>query len=69
LRLNRLYGELRHIEGQIDQGGSRESLAERFERLENRVRHIYVPTRNARTLYTLRQHLNLVRERMRLLDR
>jgi TRAP-type uncharacterized transport system substrate-binding protein len=68
LRLNRLYGELRDIEERMDLGESRENLAERFERLENRVRHIYVPTRNARTLYTLRQHLNLVRERMRPQD-
>ena len=69
LRLNRLYGELRDIEGRMDLGESRGSLAERFERLEDRVRHIHVPTRNARALYTLRQHLNLVRERMRPQDR
>jgi TRAP-type uncharacterized transport system substrate-binding protein len=68
LRLNRLYGELRDIEGRMDLGESRESLSERFERLEGRVRHVYVPTRNARTLYTLRQHVNLVRERLKLQD-
>jgi TRAP-type uncharacterized transport system substrate-binding protein len=64
LRLNRLYGELRDIEAHLDLGDPPEEVVERFQRLEKRVRHVYVPTRNARSLYTLRQHLNLVRDRI-----
>ena len=64
LRLNRLYRELRVIDGRIDEGASREELAGRLQRLDRRVRQMRVPTRNARTLYTLELHLNLVRERL-----
>jgi TRAP-type uncharacterized transport system substrate-binding protein len=63
-RLNRLYKQLRRIEEEIDSGESRETLSAEFEHLEEQVRHLHVPTRNARALYTLRQHLSLVRQRL-----
>jgi TRAP transporter TAXI family solute receptor len=63
-RLNRIYGELRNVDSQIDLGESREKLAETFRDLEKRVTEMKVPTSHARSLYTLRQHLNVVRERL-----
>ena len=63
-RLNRIYGELRDVENGIDQGDSREKLAETFRDIEKRVTQMRVPTSHARSLYTLRQHLILVRERL-----
>jgi TRAP-type uncharacterized transport system substrate-binding protein len=68
MRLNRLYRELRDIDARIDQDQSPEEFAEdlgRLEKLDQRVRRVRVPARNARTLYTLRQHLSLVKERLR----
>jgi TRAP-type uncharacterized transport system substrate-binding protein len=67
LRLNRIYRELRDIDARIDRDQSPEEFAEdreRLEKLDERVRQIRVPMRNARTLYTLRHHLSLVRERI-----
>jgi len=67
LRLNRIYRELRDIDARIDRDQSPEEFAEdheRLEKLDKRVRQIRVPMRNARTLYTLRHHLSLVRERI-----
>ena len=63
-RLNRIYGELRDVDSRIDLGESRESLAEALRDLEKRVKELRVPTSHARSLYTLRQHLNVVRERL-----
>jgi hypothetical protein len=63
-RLNRLYRELRDVEGRIDRNESREDVAAILERLEKKTRQMRVPARNARTLYTLRHHLTLVRERL-----
>jgi TRAP transporter TAXI family solute receptor len=63
-RLNRIYKELRDLEGRIDQGEPREKLAESFRDIEKIVTEMHIPTSHARSLYTLRQHLNLVRERL-----
>jgi TRAP transporter TAXI family solute receptor len=63
-RLNKIYKELRDLEGRIDQGESREKLAETFRDIEKRVTEMHVPTSHARSLYTLRQHVNVVRERL-----
>jgi hypothetical protein len=63
-RLNRIYRELREVDDKIDLGGPREELAETFRKLEKRATQMHVPTSHARSLYTLRQHLSLVRERL-----
>lgn len=63
-RLNRIYGELRELESRIAPGEPRDELAETFRGLEKRVEEMRVPTSHARSLYNLRQHLNLVRERL-----
>jgi len=64
VRLNRHYAELRDIEMHLDQGRPVAPLTERFKRLENRVNQIRVPTRNARTLYGLKFHVDFVRQRL-----
>jgi len=63
-RLNRIYKELRELEDRLDRGESREKLAETFRDIEKRVTEMHVPTGHARSLYTLRQHVSLVRERL-----
>lgn len=62
-RLDKVYGELREVDRRIDEG-SKENLTEGLEGLEKKVREMKVPARHARTLYTLRQHVTLVRERL-----
>jgi TRAP-type uncharacterized transport system substrate-binding protein len=67
VRLNKLYRELRDVDARIDRDQSPEDFAadlERLDKLDKRVRQVRVPARNARTLYTLRAHLRLVRERL-----
>ena len=64
LRLSRLYRELRGIEVRMDHAEPSDGLLSSLDRLETRVRHMRVPARNARALYTLRQHLTLVRARL-----
>jgi TRAP-type uncharacterized transport system substrate-binding protein len=68
LRLNRHYAELRDIEMHLDQGDPPERLTERFRRLEEKVNRVRVPTRNARTLYGLKIHLDFVRQRLAARD-
>src|SRR5215471_2481473 len=66
-RLNRIYKELRDIDDRIDQHQTSEEFTEdreRLDKLDKKVRQIRVPVRNARTLYTLRAHLSIVRERL-----
>ena len=64
-RLDRIYGELRDLEAR----GEKESLetqAEELARLEKKVTEMRVPGKHSRALYTLRQHVHLVRERLGL---
>src|SRR5215471_13776338 len=68
VRLNRYYAELRDIEMHLDQGRPTGPLNERFRRLEKRVNQIRVPTRNARTLYGLKFHVDFVRMRLSARD-
>ncbi|HKF42175.1 MAG TPA: TAXI family TRAP transporter solute-binding subunit [Thermoanaerobaculia bacterium] len=68
VRLNRYYAELRDIEMHLDQGRPTGPLNERFRRLEKRVNQIRVPSRNARTLYGLKFHVDFVRMRLSARD-
>jgi TRAP-type uncharacterized transport system substrate-binding protein len=63
-RLDQIYGELRQVDRQMGEEKSREDLVADLERLEGRVRQMRVPAKYARALYTLRQHVTLVRERL-----
>ena len=63
-RLDRAYNALREVDRRIDAKEPREDLIAGLEKLEKTVREMRVPAKNARTLYTLRHHLTLVRERL-----
>jgi TRAP-type uncharacterized transport system substrate-binding protein len=63
VRLNRLYRELRAIEAHESAGAPDEDIARDLARLERRVRETWVPSHQARVLYTLAQHVRLVRDR------
>ncbi len=66
-RIYRLYGELKFLEQHLE-GPLADSQAEeirlQMEHLENRILHLRVPTTYSHLLYTLRQHLALVRSRL-----
>jgi TRAP-type uncharacterized transport system substrate-binding protein len=66
-RIFRLYHELRAIEREVENrpaGLGSQVLAARLERLEQRASHIQVPTTYVNMLYTLRNHIAFVRERL-----
>ncbi|HQR45351.1 MAG TPA: TAXI family TRAP transporter solute-binding subunit [Thermoanaerobaculia bacterium] len=67
LRLRALYAELRRIEGRIKAGAP--GAARDLAALEERVAATKVPRSGARSLYTLKQHIALVRERLEGADR
>ena len=67
-RINRLYGELRFLEKDLESQGVEPDiydLNERLDRLEEKANHLRVPLFVATQLYTLRMHISLVRERLK----
>ena len=66
-RIFRLYGELKFIEVELDgrRGLPAEDLSAQLERLEERANHVQVPFAFAPFLYQLRNHIALVRDRIR----
>lgn len=65
-RILRLYNELDSVEIDLETKPDveRALLRERLEELEQRVSHMHIPVAFAPTLYTLREHINLVRSRL-----
>lgn len=64
-RIDKLYEELRGIEGRMDAPGARmEELDRELDAFDERVRTVRVPASYARTLYTLKHHASLVRGRL-----
>lgn len=66
-RILRLYGELKLIETEIEArppGSDTADLDRRAADLEQRASHLRVPLTFSRWLYTLRQHIRLVRARL-----
>ena len=66
-RIVRLYGELKLIEaGLDDRSGGRDAgdLLGRLDSLENSANQLRVPLLFSATLYTLKQHIGLVRQRL-----
>lgn len=62
-----LYGELRFLEEEIDRGSSRfspEEMGSRIERLEAASNSLRVPLSHAGQLYTLKEHITLVRHKL-----
>ncbi len=65
-RIVRLYGELKVLEGELESGvalGDPE-LGRRLDDLKRRADHLHVPLRFSRMVYTLKQHIELVKGRL-----
>jgi TRAP-type uncharacterized transport system substrate-binding protein len=62
----RMYGELRLLEDEMtvarDAGRDTREMMARVDRLEEQANHLRVPVRYASMLYSLRDHIDLVRE-------
>jgi hypothetical protein len=65
-RIFRWYRHLRDIEERLaEPGASRTELLAELDRLESRAERIIVPLAYTDELYSLRTHIQLVRERLR----
>ncbi|MDA8445786.1 TAXI family TRAP transporter solute-binding subunit [Paracidovorax valerianellae] len=65
-RVFRWYGRLREIEDEMDAGQTApEALRESLDRLEAQVEKVSVPLSYADELYALRNHIHLVRKKLR----
>ena len=63
--LLRIYGELRLLEDEIARAGGktdRNALTARLDNLEKEANHLRMPLAYASMLYTVRDHIGLVRE-------
>lgn len=66
-RIIRLYGELKLLEHELDNdpGSARKrSLMEELDQLDRRVVRMHIPVSYSQLVYTLRQHIALVRSRV-----
>jgi uncharacterized protein len=73
-RVYRWYGQLRAVEGELEQVPAdapvaqrdevRAALLRRLDEIEDRVNHISIPLAYADALYGLRSHINFVRQRV-----
>lgn len=65
-RIFRWYRQLREIETELEEGQTPSvKLLEELARLEDRIAHISVPLSHTHALYDLRDHISLVRRRIR----
>jgi hypothetical protein len=70
-RINRLYGELRFLEKELESRSAGQSIGdlnERLEQLELKASQFRVPLFYADLLYTLRIHITVVRRRLNKLE-
>ncbi len=71
LKLYRWYGELKYLEVEVSEHPQTNRIADYYARLDHieaSVKKIKVPLGFYRELYTLREHIELVRERVTRLD-
>lgn len=68
-RVFRWYAQLRQIEERLQAGETADDLVRELDELEIRVGHIRIPLSYADELYALRNHIDLVRRRLRGEDR
>ena len=65
-KILRMYGELRLLEGEMAKAGAvghhTSEMIARLDRLEEEANHATVPVAYASMLYSLRDHIELVRE-------
>jgi hypothetical protein len=67
-KISRLYGELGFLEDEIEAGGEtadRSSLIARLDQLEKQANQLKVPMAHASMMYLLRNHISVVRERLK----
>ncbi|MBK1681299.1 TAXI family TRAP transporter solute-binding subunit [Rhodocyclus tenuis] len=67
-KLFRCYGELKFLENELDQpseAARRQEIFARLDAIEDEARRRSVPLAFANELYTLREHINLVRRKLR----
>jgi len=66
-RIFRLYGQLRYIEMALEarRGAATQELLAQLDQLEARVNRLQVPLAFAHFSYQLRNHIGLVRARLR----
>ena len=67
LRIRRLYDEMRSIESEIEalgQGHDADALKAKLDQLNQSANRLRLPTAYASSLYTLRGHIGLVRDRL-----
>jgi TRAP-type uncharacterized transport system substrate-binding protein len=65
-RIIRLYGELKLLEHELDNGpddARKLALRDQLDQLDRRVARMHIPASFSQLVYTLRQHINLVRSR------
>jgi TRAP-type uncharacterized transport system substrate-binding protein len=61
-RILRMYGELRLLEDEMANAHDRREMVACLDRLEEQANHLRVPVAYAGMLYSLRDHIDLVRE-------
>ena len=68
-KILRMYGELRFLEGEMPNARGRErytgEMIARLDRLEEQANHAKVPVAYASMLYSLRNHIDMVREALK----
>jgi TRAP-type uncharacterized transport system substrate-binding protein len=68
----RMYGELRLLEDEItvarNTGRDTTEMIARFDHLEEHANHLRIPVRYVSMLYSLQDHIDLVRERLKTSD-
>jgi TRAP-type uncharacterized transport system substrate-binding protein len=67
-KIARIYGELRFLESELEERGAQfdhNEAAERLDRLERQMNQLKVPVAYASMLYLLRDHIALVRGRLK----
>jgi TRAP transporter TAXI family solute receptor len=67
-KIARIYGELRFLEDEIMEarrtGGDISAMVAQFDHLEEQANHLRIPVAYASMLYELRDHIDVVRERL-----
>ena len=67
-KIARIYGELRFLEDKIMEarrtGGDTSAMVAQFDHLEEQANHLRIPVTYASMLYELRDHIDVVRERL-----
>ncbi|MFL6796582.1 MAG: TAXI family TRAP transporter solute-binding subunit [Xanthobacteraceae bacterium] len=64
-KVARLYGELRFLENDMERGNYGETIQARLDELEREASRLKLPRRYASMMYLLRDHIALVRERLK----